>query len=58
MTSNLIKETTDNKHSLSRLNASFDQIRGEKVFLKIDLNSRYHQIKMKDEVIAKVTFKR
>ena len=35
----------------------FDQMRGEKVFSKIDLRSGYHQVRIKDEDIHKETFR-
>ena len=35
----------------------FSQMRGEKVFSKIDLRSGYHQVRIKDEDIHKKTFR-
>ena len=35
----------------------FDQLRGAMVFSKIDLRSRYHQVRIKDEDIFKKTFR-
>ena len=34
----------------------FEQIRGAMIFSKIDLRSRYHQVRIKDEDIFKTTF--
>ena len=46
-----------NKYPLRRIDDLFDQMKGEKVFSKIDLSSCYHQVRMKDEDIHKTTFK-
>ena len=35
----------------------FDQIRGAVVFSKIDLRSRYHEVRIKEEDIFKTTFR-
>ena len=35
------------KYPLSHINTLFDQLAGAKVFLKIDLRSGYHQIKIR-----------
>ena len=40
-----------NKYLFPRIDDLFDQIRGEKVFSKIDLRSGYHQVRIKDEDI-------
>ena len=53
----LKKETIKNKHPLPRIDDLFDQLRGCKVFSKIDLRSGYHQIRIKNEYISKTTFK-
>ena len=36
---------------------SFNQMRGAKVFSKIELRSGYHQVRIKDEDIHKTAFK-
>jgi hypothetical protein len=45
-----------NKYPLPRIDILFDQLAGAHVFSKIDLCSRYHQIKIHADVIAKTTF--
>ena len=45
----LNKVTMENKYPLPRIDDLFDQMRGEKVFSKIDLRSGYHQVRIKDE---------
>ena len=49
----LNKVTVKNKYPLPRIDDLFDQMRGEKVFSKIDLRSGYHQVRFKDEDIHK-----
>jgi hypothetical protein len=48
--------TIKNKYPLPRIDILFDQIVGAQVFSKIDLHSGYHQIKIRDEDIPKMTF--
>jgi hypothetical protein len=45
------------KYSLSIIDNLFDQLRGENIFSKIDLRSRYHQVRIKKEDIGKTTFR-
>ena len=42
---------------MARIEDLFDQMRGEKVFSKIDLGSDYHQVSIKDEYVHKITFR-
>jgi hypothetical protein len=48
--------TVKNKYSLLRVDLLFDQLIGAQVFLKIDLRSGYHQIKIREKDIPKTTF--
>jgi hypothetical protein len=48
--------TIKNKYPLPRIDILFDQLAGAQVFSKIDLRSGYHQIKICDEDIPKMTF--
>ncbi|TYK26660.1 pol protein [Cucumis melo var. makuwa] len=51
----LNKVTVKNKYSLPRIDDLFDQLQGVIVFSKIDLRSRYHQLRIKD--IPKTVFR-
>ena len=48
--------TVKNKYPLPRIDDLFDQLSGAKVFSKIDLRTRYHQLKIKKEDIPKTAF--
>jgi hypothetical protein len=48
--------TIKNKYPLPHIDILFDQLVGAQVFSKIDLCSRYHQIKIHIEDIPKTTF--
>ena len=48
--------TIKNKYHLSHIDTLFDQLAGAKVFSKIDLRSRYHQIKIRPQDIPKIAF--
>ncbi|KAL8105920.1 hypothetical protein AgCh_029652 [Apium graveolens] len=52
----LNKLTIKNKYPLPRIDDLFDQLKGAKYFSKIDLRSRYHQLKIKPEDIPKTAF--
>ena len=49
--------TIKNKYPLPHIDDLFDQLRGATVFSKIDLQSRYHRVRIKDEDIFKTTFR-
>jgi hypothetical protein len=53
----LNKVIVKNKYPLSRIDDLFNQLKGEKIFLKIDLRSGYHQVRIKDEDINKTAFR-
>jgi hypothetical protein len=48
--------TIKNKYLFPRIDDLFDQLRGACVFSKIDLRSRYHQLKIRATDIPKTTF--
>jgi hypothetical protein len=48
--------TIKNKYPLSRIEDFFDQLRGAGVFLKIDLRSGYHQLRIRPSDILKTSF--
>ena len=52
----LNKVTVNNKYPFPRIDDLFNQMRGAKVFSKIDLRSSYHQVRIKDEDIHKTSF--
>ena len=49
--------TVKNKYPLPRVDDLLDQLRGAKVFSKIDLRSGYHQVRVRDDDIQKTAFK-
>jgi hypothetical protein len=53
----LNKVTVKNKYPLPRIDDLFDQLKDAKIFSKIDLRSRYHQVRIKEEDIRKTTFR-
>jgi len=48
--------TIKNKYPLPRIDILFDQLSKAKVFSKIDLRSRYHEIKIRPKDVPKMTF--
>jgi hypothetical protein len=48
--------TVKNKYPLPRIEDLFDQMRGARVFSKIDLRSGYHQMRIRPSDIPKTAF--
>ena len=46
-----------NKYPLPRIDDLFDQLRGSKYYTKIDLCTRYHQLRIREEEIPKTAFR-
>ena len=53
----LNKMIVKNKYPLPRIDDLFDQLKGASVFSKIDLRSGYHQLRIKDVDVHKMTFR-
>jgi hypothetical protein len=53
----LNKATIKNQYPLPRIDDLFDQMKGATVFSKIDLQSGYHELWIKEDGIPKTTFK-
>ena len=53
----LNKLTIKNRYPLPRIDDLFDQLQGSKFYSKIDLRSGYHQLKVKEEDVAKTAFR-
>jgi hypothetical protein len=53
----LNKVTIKNKYPFTRIDDLFDQLKGERIFSKMDLRLGYHQVRIKKEDINKITFK-
>ena len=51
------KVTIRIKYPLPRIDDLFDQLQGARVFLKIDLRSGYHQLKIKATDVSKTAFR-
>lgn len=52
----LNKVTIKNRYPLPRIGDLFDQVKGAKIFSKIDLKSGYHQLRIQEADIHKKTF--
>ena len=53
----LNKMTVKNKYLLPGIDDLFDQLKGASVFSKIDLQSGYHQLRIKDTDVHKMVFR-
>ena len=53
----LNKVTIRNQYPLPRIDDLFDQLKGARVFSKIDLRSGYHQLKIRSEDVPKTAFR-
>ena len=53
----LNKMTVKNRYPLPKIDDLFDQFKGVSVFSKIDLRSGYHQLRIKDVDVHKMTFR-
>ena len=51
------KVTVKNKYPMPRIEDLFDQLKGAGVFSKIDLRSRYYQLRVKEVDVPKTTFR-
>ncbi|KAF5471929.1 hypothetical protein F2P56_008688 [Juglans regia] len=52
----LNKVTIKNKYPLPQIDDLLDKLQGASVFSKIELQSRYHQLKIKDQDVPKTAF--
>ncbi|GJV61898.1 putative nucleotidyltransferase, ribonuclease H [Tanacetum coccineum] len=53
----LNKLTVQNRYPLPRIDDLFDQLQGSQFFLKIDLRSGYHRLRVHEDDIPKTTFR-
>ena len=53
----LTRVTIKNRYPLSRINDLFDQLRGARVYFKIDLRIGYHQLRVRETDIPKTAFR-
>ena len=49
--------TIHNRYLLPRIDELFDQLRGARVYFKIDLHTGYHQLKVREADIPKAAFR-
>ena len=53
----LNKVIIKNRYPLSRIDDLFDQLRGARVYSKIDLHTSYHQLRFREAGIPKTMFR-
>ena len=53
----LNRATIKNRYPLSRIDVLFDQLKGARVYSKIDLRISYHQLRVREGNIPKTTFR-
>ena len=53
----LNRVTIKNRYPLPRIDDLFDQLRGARVYIKIDLRTGYHQLRVRETDIPKMTFR-
>ncbi|GJT07159.1 putative reverse transcriptase domain-containing protein [Tanacetum coccineum] len=53
----LNKLTTKNRYPLPRIDDLIDQLQGSSIYLKIDLRSGYHQLRVREQDIPKMAFR-
>ena len=53
----LNRVTIKNRYPLPRINDLFDQLKGARVYSKIDLRTGYHQLRVREMDIPKTTFR-
>ena len=53
----LNRVTIKNRYPLSMIDDLFDQLRGARVYSKIDLRTGYHQLRVRETYIPKTTFR-
>ena len=49
--------TIKNRYSFPRIDDLFDQLRGVRVYSKIDIRTSYHQLRVREAGILKMTFR-
>ena len=53
----LNRVTIKNRYPLPRIDDLFDQLRGARVYSKVDLRTGYHQLRVRDTDIPKTVFR-
>ena len=53
----LNKVTIKNRYPLPRIDDLFDQLKGARVYFKIDLSTGYHQLRVREADISKIAFR-